>query len=358
MSVHTMEVLRTLNSNSIRQFTARQTWFDHAELQDLLYGRVAVIQSVRYPFNGVRQAMLRRSPSSTSHFFLSLILNLQSLQLNRFSIDLFNCAPLPMANLQKRFNKALDDMTPGMNHPGLMHWSVQQIHFALDIQTPHVAEYVQLFNRARILSGFTAPLGSPGSFYTASTSGAVTLNFYDKQDQIKKEWRFPAQSSLLLQAKDRLRLEVQCRGDKLHHIRRSLPANNHRLSPHTFLDQAIGNAVLQDYYRQIIGYADFHALPQALSMVQAGPGRLDRKTKLSSLLQLLDQRQTVGDAVQDYVMGTTLTSPTAKIKGSIRSLKTYMNQYLPDLNINPILIPASMNLPYLPNPMPLVNRIH
>lgn len=357
MPVHTMEVMRNFNSHSIRQFTAQQTWFARQDLQDLLHSSVAFIHSNRYPFNGVRQAVLRRSPTSKSHFFLSLILNLQSLQLNRFSIDLFHCAPLPMANLQTRFTDALANMTPGMNHPGLMRWSVKQIHYAMDLQTPHVAAYVQLFNRARILSSFTAPLGSAGSFYVVSRSGAVSLNYYDKQDQLRKEWRFSGQSSLMRQAKDRLRIEVQCRGDKLHHIRRSFPAHDHKLSPQTFLNSTIANTVLQDYYRQIIGYEDFHALPQALSLVQAGPGRLDRKTSLSNFLQLLDQRQTVGDAMQDYLEGTTLTSPAITIKGSNRSLKTYLNQYLPDLNINPILIPAGMNLSYLPNPMPVTDRI-
>ena len=360
MPVHTMEVLRTMNSKSIRQFTTHQTWFTAQALKDLLFGCVAEIKSNRYPYNGVREAVLRRSPTSTSHFFLSLILNLQSLQLGRFSIDLFNCARLPMANLHSRFGRALQSLSPGMNHPGLAHWSVQQVHYALDIQTPNVPEYVLLFNRVRLPDSFTAPLQSSGSFYTVSTSGAVTLNFYDKADQLLNEGRFWGQKRLVKQVQDRLRIEVQCRGDKLHHIRRiavAMGLPDHKLSPGSFLNAALSNMIIQNYYKQTIGYSDFHSLAQAQSLVQAGPGRKDRKIKLSQFLQLLDQRQTVSDAVKDYVVGTTLASSATTIQGSQRSLKTYLNDYLPKLNINPVLIPASMSHAYLPNPMPVADRI-
>ena len=352
MFIHTIEVGRSLNARSIRYLIRAQTWFNQQRLQVFPNSLSVDIKSRRYPFPGVREAILRRSSSSSSHFFLSLILNLRSLETGQYSIDLFDPTAAALQSVQNNFVAALHAFTPGMTHPGLPRWSTRTVHYAIDVQTQHVAEYVRLMNRARLMASFNRPLARPGSFYVSSSTGDVKINFYDKADQLERERHFTGLGPLLLQARNRLRIEVQCQGDKLQHILRSQRQCSTRLSPQTFLDSIVANTVLQDYYRPTIGYADFHSLQQALSLIQTGPGRADRKAKLSNFTHLLDQCATVNEAMQCFLDGTTLASSGTTVQGSQRSVDNYIKRYLPVLNINPILIPAGMNLSSLPNPMP------
>ena len=358
MFIHTIEVGRSLNARSMRHLIRAQTWFNQQKLLAFPNSLSVEIKSRRYPFSGVREAILRRSSSSSSHFFLSLILNLRSLETGQYSIDLFDpTTAAALQSVQNSFVAALNAFTPGMMHPGLSRWSTRTVHYAIDVQTLHVAEYVRLMNRARLQASFDPPLAQPGSFYVSSSTGDVKLNFYDKTDQLNRERHFTGLGALLLQARNRLRIEVQCQGDKLQHILRSQSPCSTGLSPQTFLDSVVANAVLQDYYRRTIGYSDFHSLQQALSLIQAGPGRTDRKTKLSDFARLLDQYDTVGEAMQCFIDGAALSVSGTTVQGSKRSLDNYLRRYLPNLNINPILIPAQMNLSMLPNPMPAQYRI-
>jgi hypothetical protein len=323
--------------------------FDPQRLLAFPYANTAQIQSRLYPFHGVQQVVLRRSPTSSSHFFLSLILNLRSLELGQFSIDLFDPTPTAMQSLQNNFLSALNSLFPGMTHPGLLRWSTRSVHYAIDVQTPHVPEYVQLMNRARLPANFGFPLARPGSFYVSSSTGDVTINFYDKANQLHNTARHAPGA---LQGQNRLRIEVQCQGNKLHHLLRKNRQQSCGLSPQTFLRSTVANAVVQDYYKKTVGYNDFHSLSQALAFIQAGPGRTERKTKLSNFVRLMDQSATVGEAMQSFLNGAIVASTITTVQGSKRCLDNYMKRYLPDLNINPILIPASMNLVSLPNPMP------
>ena len=355
MPVHTMEVLRKLNARDARAFTASQRWFSHQQVQDLLYNGRSRITSRIYPHTGVREANLHRSSVSSKYFFLSLVINPASLSRGVMTLGLYHCPIIGVA-LNTQFQNALAAMTPGMHHPNLRDWSVQEIHYALDVRTPHVSRYIELFNRARLPASFNAPRGQTGSFYVESTTRDVTINFYDKANQFARRWNRAGSAQLAQQAQDILRLEVQCRGDKLQHIRRKYAQYDFGLSPATYLTEDIANRVLQEYYRSSVGYSDFHSLAGANNLVDAGPGRIDRKRKLKHFLTLLDQSATVNVAVQSYLTGVTLSSGVS-VQGGQRTLENYLNRYLPELSINPVLIPAAMNLATLTNPMPPDCRI-
>ena len=357
MPIHKMQVMLKLNEEMMFYFRKRQTWFMPQILQFLLDGTVPRVPSNDYPYTGIQQAFLSRSPKPKGNFYLSVNMNLQSLALGKLSIDLFSGAHPSIADLQTRFDQALRRMAPNLRLPGLMHWSVQQVHYAVDIKTPNIAEFGKLFKRALVPAGFYGEDISTDNFFVGSDSLNVGMRIYDPARHHKDEQPFPQKSKLIGKDQGRLRIDVRCSVDKLYNIRRCYSSTTHNLRPLVFLDQNTANAVLQEYYRLVIGYADFHSLPQAVKMIQAGPGRTDRKEKLSNFIRLLKQSASVGKGLQDFLAGTKLKQTGDIVYGSQRTLDNYMLRYLPELNINPLLLPNNWNLVTLENPMPVADRI-
>ena len=98
--------------------------------------------------------------------------------------------------------------------PPLDGWKAHRIDFTYNIHTPYVKDYIRLMHKAD-LRGFSIKKDQhghrsmkPGSLYI--NNSAVTLNFYDKQDEmIKAEGGTRHTPEEISQAKDILRIEVQ-----------------------------------------------------------------------------------------------------------------------------------------------------
>lgn len=358
MPIHSMQVVRKLNGEDLYWFKKRQTWFDPQRLQSLLDGHIAGgIESLDDPTNGIQRVFIEISRKRTETIFFSVIINLQSLALGQRSIDLFTGTRPSIDDLQQRFSQELQHLTPHWCFPELMQWSVRQVHYAMDIKTPYLSEYGKLFKRAPIPAGFSSTYVSSDMFDICSQSQCVTFMIYDKAFALHGVQPYSGRAKQMRKAQDHLRIIVRCAGDLLYRIRRTFSPNTHKLSADVFLDQNTANAVLQDFYRQIIGYADFQSLPQALSMVREGPGRKDRKDQLSDFLRLLKQSSNVGKALKAFLAGEKLKQTGEIAHGSQRAMEYYMNEYLPELNIHPVLLPTNMKRRSLPNPMPVADRL-
>lgn len=104
--------------------------------------------------------------------------------------------------------------------PDLDGWKAHRIDFTYNIHTPYVKDYIRLFHKSD-LRGFTIKKDQhghrsmkAGSLYI--NNSAVTLNFYDKFDEMQKaEGGTRHTPEEIQQAKDILRIEVQASRDKL-----------------------------------------------------------------------------------------------------------------------------------------------
>lgn len=98
--------------------------------------------------------------------------------------------------------------------PPLDGWKAHRVDFTYNIHTPNVKEYIRLMHKAD-LRGFTIKKDQhghramkAGSLYI--NNSAVTLNFYDKADEMQKaEGGTRHTPEEIQEAKDILRIEVQ-----------------------------------------------------------------------------------------------------------------------------------------------------
>ena len=144
--------------------------------------------------------------------------------------------------------------------------------------------------RAKLPRDYINRIDSEGSFYSECDS--VTLNFYDKFDQMQKKHNWGGQyETLCCEATDIYRLEVQCRKSKRFEImsRYNLPD----ISLRGFLNEQISHDTIQYYYKTTIGYGDYYSLPAVYQRIQETRWRKSKKTRIYNWLRLIAQVEIV-----------------------------------------------------------------
>ena len=363
MYIYMMQVTKKLTEDEVDWLEKQQPWFDPQQLHDLRQGRLVASFATRNDSDeGIQHVSIWKSLKPKGNIYLTLLLNLEALVLGCPSFNLFEATRQSITQLQDRFDQEISPILPSAESADLMNWLVDQVDYAVFLSTPHTAKYGKLFKRVGAPAGFSITYIDSAEINIESKSKCVRLLIDGKPRVLNSNKNIPKRSKKTKKTKTKkannaLRISVNCSGDKLYDIRRTFSPETHKRTFDVFLNKKVTNTVLQEVYRQIIGYADFHSLPQALSMVEAGPGRQDRKDNVSSFLRLLNESETVGTAMKEFLAGTRLKQTGEFVQGSQRALEYYMNEYLPELNINPILIPANMRCRSLPNPMPVSIRI-
>lgn len=355
MHIHTVELKKTIGSTIMRQFIRRQQHlFKDDALQQFLYNQHDTLKSQIYPERGIRQIFIKHSPTSSKYFFFSIIVNLQCLTANDTTIGLFHCSQSSIDDCERNFRCIMGNMFGCLSSP-LQDWSVKRIDYAYDIISPHTPVYVKLFKRGRIPRRFLPEEKYDGSFYLKSKTDDVRINFYDKRDQLIKRG-FSDEDRLVQEAENILRIEVQCRGSKLHNIRsylRSIGGEDHGAKLRTYLNPRLSNWVIQDYFRRAVGYGDYYDFESARQRIINGPGRSDRHEGLIKYLRLIEQCGSVQHVKENFA---------ADGYGCWDTYNNYLNHYLPQIGINPVIIPdaiaENLGMPTLSNPMPIELRIN
>jgi hypothetical protein len=356
MHIHTVELQVTLGVRRIRQFFEHQQWFTDHDIRQLRDAETDTIASDIYPVRGIRQAFLRRNPSSTRYFFFSVVVNMQALAINDTAIVLFPITEDNVTACERNF-QSIHQQRSGIYLPPMREWSVQRIDYAYDVVTSHTPLYVLLAQRGRIPDGFSQREVSTGSFYLESESGDITFNYYDKENQIVQGGRFRSQDRLSRQAAGRLRCEVQCTGSKLHHILDYIRTHigdeyDHGVRFRTFLHPGVSTWILQHYYSLAIGYDDYYSLERAAEIVRSGPGRRDRHRRIIAFLQLVNDVGSVPEAQACFIAGHAFADGTT-VRGCRETLINILNHYLPAVGVNPVTIPVEWGIgDHLPNPIP------
>ena len=346
--VHTVEIGHSMSRDKAMDFARSQSVFDEEQLEQLLDGRVDEIEAAEYQFPGFNKFRLYRR-GSEQYYFLCIVINPQVLLTNRPTIDLFSCSQEAVQAIETPFRAGLDIVSDVPFEP-LLSWSVVRIDYAINLHTSHVPVYVALAKRTKLPRGYVCRVDKPGSFYAQCNS--VTLNFYDKQDQMQKQPSWGLHYDRLCRdAADVYRIEVQCKGSKRFAIMKDYRLPNINVSG--FLNEQIAQDMIQEHYCSTVGYGDYYSLPAVCRRIQETNWRRPKKERVYNWLRLIAQAGSYAASIPLFLNGAYLDDePDIWVQGSRRTLIDY-EQSCQREGINLITIPGELNLntDFLPNPM-------
>lgn len=201
------------------------------------------------------------------------------------SIDIYKPSDYEIFN--DRFNEEIKSFNlPFL--PDLSGWKAHRVDFTYNIRTSHVKEYIRIFHKSD-LRGFTIKKDQhghramkAGSLYINNSS--VTLNFYDKQDEMTKaEGGSRHTQEEISQAKDILRIEVQASRDKLSGIKRKQEFTTKQISEFMTSPEAAEDLVIS-YAEKVLGSATYRKKPAAITLINHSKKHQSTKDQLIAAL--------------------------------------------------------------------------
>ena len=193
---------------------------------------------------------------------------------------------------QDRFNQEIRSFNlPFL--PDLSGWKAHRVDFTYNIHTPNVKEYIRLMHKAD-LRGFTIKMDQhghramkAGSLYI--NNSAVTLNFYDKQDEmIKAEGGTRHTPEEISQAKDILRIEVQASRDKLSGIKRKQEFTTKQITEF-MQDPGAAEDLVISYASRVLGSATYRKKPAATTLINKSKKHQKTKEQLIAALEAVSK---------------------------------------------------------------------
>ena len=332
--IHTVTIARRVSRPKME--TQGSSLFEAADIRNLLAGSVDKIEASTHGHTGINE--IKAYAGQAGLYTLQMVVNLQTLATGAYGIGLFDCSQQSIQNLSANFASWLEciGFTP---MPPVEFWWARRVDYAIDVPLPgFVPHYVVLAKRGNRPARFIDECDKDGSAYPESKS--VTLNFYDKADQVAKEMQHLSYyDTLYAQAQNIFRLEVQCETDKLKSLRRAGVPDQ---TLGSFMSHQLAQTVVRGYYDKVLGQQDFHSLESAQDVVDAyqGPcmGAAARRNFMSRLHQIAAY--------------ATLPEAKAAVFGLNRSSWGDFLRRCRTLNINPVTIPEEWGLDTLPNPRP------
>ena len=177
--------------------------------------------------------------------------------------------------------------------PPLDGWKAHRVDFTYNISTPHVKEYIRLMHKAD-LRGFTIKMDQhghrsmkAGSLYI--NNSAVTLNFYDKQDEMQKaEGGTRHTPEEIQEAKDILRIEVQASRDKLSGIKRKQEFTTKQITEFMKDPEAAEDLVI-GYAEKVLGSATYRKKPAAITLINHSKKHQQTKEQLIAAIEAVSK---------------------------------------------------------------------
>lgn len=177
--------------------------------------------------------------------------------------------------------------------PPLDGWKAHRIDFTYNIHTPYVKDYIRLMHKAD-LRGFTIKRDQHGHRSMKSGSlyinnSAVTLNFYDKADEMTKaEGGTRHTPEEISQAKDILRIEVQASRDKLSGIKRKQEFTSKQITEFMKDPEAAEDLVIS-YASRVLGSATYRKKPAATTLINKSKKHQKTKEQLIAALEAVNK---------------------------------------------------------------------
>ena len=177
--------------------------------------------------------------------------------------------------------------------PPLDGWKAHRVDFTYNIHTPYVKDYIRLMHKAD-LRGFSIKKDQyghramkAGSLYI--NNSAVTLNFYDKADEMTKaEGGTRHTPEEIQQAKDILRIEVQASRDKLSNIKRKQEFTTKQITEFMQQPEAAEDLVLM-YAEKVLGAATYRKKPAAITLINHSKKHQQTKEQLIAAIEAVSK---------------------------------------------------------------------
>lgn len=210
-------------------------------------------------------------PKRNDYFCYEMFVNPTKVLGRERVVDIYK--PEMFNDFMEQFNHIIQSYEVQL--PPLEQWTAKRIDFTKDIKTEYVKEYIKLFQKSN-LKGYKFPKDKnnhnvrfrKGSLYCRIKNHAI--NFYDKQDELINQnllgKRFYDDDELE-QAKNVLRIEVQCSKSKLHGIK-----NKHHLISRNIIPflqrEDIADEIITYYVKKLLGTADYYKKPSAINRIK------------------------------------------------------------------------------------------
>lgn len=230
--------------------------------------------------------------------------------------------------------------------PSFENWNTNRIDYCINIKTPYVKEYISLLQKGDVPYSQRLSYNSDnrnythrkGSIYLVSKvrdkrkkkTGSVTINFYDKEDQVRKEQQ---DNSVVEQAKNILRLEVQCNRQKLDYLKRKYNLDDKKIT--SLLSAQISFDVLESTVLKICKSGNYCRRTQALKKIDDLKCRQKTKDNMKLIIDTVaKQYNSIAKAREQLVENKQLSKE--QFNGYIQKLNV--------INVNPVTISDNKHL--------------
>lgn len=241
-------------------------------------------------------------------------------------------------------------------------WKTRRIDYAFDIYTDKVKYYLDIFNKGEIPRGFYESYFSYDSFHLKSKS--YNYNFYNKTIELEQKHGITVNENIL-------RLEVQCKTNKLRDIRKEYGLTEKSILK-TYWNEQIAYDIIRKAIINTIGPFNFIKKSNLIETVKNAPNPNHSLTlinlindniyTLADLQYLISQNRLPDDIVKEYIESI-LDRKLILKNNSI--ITTYINMLhtltlrtakynLKKLNLSPIAIPDNAPFEELENPIKLL----
>lgn len=236
------------------------------------------------------------------------------------------------------FDALMAKVSPDM--PLFFDWKVNRIDYCVNVRTPNVAEYIRLLQKSDMPHYVHLPYNKhrnyayqKGSLYLVGKS--ITVNIYDKQDQLRNEQKINTDitDSMVEQAQDILRIEVQCHSSRTNYLKFKYDMETKTIG--YFLSDEISTQVLLATLDRITRHADFQRRNIALQWIDLSPYSQRKKKQLQQLIT---------DVARQY---QSIWKVRDKYESEGKMTRNTFNQYLrvlESMNINAITLSDNRNL--------------
>lgn len=245
-----------------------------------------------------------------------------------------------------RMVQAFDEIMSELQLPPWHLWTANRVDYCVDVRTPYVKEYIHLLQKGDIpihqkISYDKISRNNchkPGSLYLpakvrdrrSKKTGSITINFYDKLREKTDKGDDPA---LQDQAKDILRLEVQCHKPKLDYLKRKYKFDDKKI--YNFVNENVCNDVIESALLKVTRKGDYYRRSEALKVVDSSRFHKHTKDMLKLVLNTVSaQKQSIAKA------RVKLTD-----QGMTKDQFTDYLRKLDQLNINPVMISDNQKIP-------------
>ena len=268
--------------------------------------------------------------------FCEMQINLKRIANNgKPALALFKGTEKEIKNLSLNFEKYLAPILP--LRANLKEWYLRRIDYAIDIKTPFVEEYIALLQRGNkppftsIDNNTQHRTEMEKTHFSGSVrykGNTVVVNIYDKYKERTKKRNGTYKQ--IQEAKNTLRVEIQCMKPKVKYIKKKLGFNN---TIYPYLCTTEAEKIISYYIKPIAGSGDYYTKERAFTLIDESKIKQETKERLKAFLEQVNQKKSV------WKIRTTQGEKQYQV--CMRKLK--------ELGINPVTIPRRYKIKKLPN---------